>query len=276
MNFKYKTIIGLSLLTILLFFMFFGSLVCEFDPCTTCLDRKNIPPNFVYWFGTDDLGRDLFARTLQGLRISLAIGLVAATIDLVIGGLWGTLAGFSSLHVERLMMRAAEILYSIPYLLLVMLVSVLIGTGVFPLLMAMICIGWIQMARVSRHLVRQAQQAEYILAARALGVSKTRQLFSHMLPNISGPIMIACMLSIPQAIFVEAFLSFLGIGIQPPLASLGSMISDSIPAMRFYPWRLAFPAGCISMLILSIMLIADSLRDYYDPKQRIISNGELQ
>jgi oligopeptide transport system permease protein len=275
MNFKHRAKFGLFLLVWLIFFMLFGSFFCSFDPCSACLEEKNIPPTFIHWFGTDDLGRDLFARTLQGLRISLSIGLLAAIIDLIIGGLWGTLAGFAPRSVETIMMRVAEIIYSIPYLLLVILVSVFIGTGILPILTAMICIGWIHMSRIVRHLVLQSQKTDYILAARALGVSKNRQFFAHMIPNIIGPIMAACMLSIPHAIFTEAFLSFLGIGIQPPLASLGSMVSDAIPAMRFYPWRLIFPAGAISTLILSIMLIADSLRDYYDPKQRIMPGRGL-
>ncbi len=275
MNFHHRASIGLFLLCSLFFFMIFGSFFCPFGPCNTCLDEKNAAPTLIHWFGTDDLGRDVFARTLQGMRISTSIGLMAAIIDLVIGGLWGTIAGFAPPSIEKLMMRIAEIIYSIPYLLVVILVSVFIGTGILPILAAMICIGWIHMARIVRHLVRQAQQTEYILAARALGVSNSRQFFAHMMPNIIGPIMAACMLSIPHAIFAEAFLSFLGIGIQPPLASLGSMVSDAIPAMRFYPWRLIFPAGCISILILSIMLIADSLRDYYDPKQRILSQRDL-
>jgi oligopeptide transport system permease protein len=203
------------------------------------------------------------------MRISLTIGFLAATIDLSIGTLWGGIAAFSGQRTDRFMMRLAELIYSMPYLLFVILASVFLGTGIIPLIVAMVCIGWIQMARVVRLLVKDARCAEYVNSALALGVPPLRLFFSHILPNIIGPMMAACMLAVPHAIFVEAFLSFLGIGIQPPTASLGSMVGDAIPAMRYYPWRLLFPAGFISLLIFSIMLLSDSLRDVYDPKQRI-------
>lgn len=267
--------LGITLLMLLLFVYLFGSFFCPFDPTSTCLDEKNMPPSFLHWFGTDDLGRDLFARTLQGLGISCSIGAAAAFIDLCIGTIWGTACAFSSPVYEKLLMRMAEIIYSIPYLLMVILFSVFIGTGFCSILVAMVCIGWIHMARIVRHLVKSLKTKEYILAAETLGASSSRQFFSHMIPNMIGPVMAACMLSIPHAIFTEAFLSFMGIGIQPPTASLGSMIADSIAAMRFYPWRLLFPAGILSMLIFSIMLIGDSLRDFYDPKKRLTVGDPL-
>ena len=206
------------------------------------------------------------------MRISLTIGTMAASIDLFLGTLWGTVAGFARKRLEYVMMRIAELIYSLPYLLVVILVSVFIGTGFLPLIVSMICIGWIQMARIVRLLVKDARNAEYVQAAHALGVGPTRLFFAHMLPNIIGPMIAACMLSVPHAIFTEAFLSFLGIGIQSPTASLGSMIGDAIPAMRFYPWRLLFPASFISLLIFSIMLLSDCLRDHYDPKQRLLGD----
>jgi oligopeptide transport system permease protein len=272
MNYISKMKLGASIFGFLVLLFIFGSLLCPYEPAATSLIDKNSPPSFAHWFGTDELGRDVFSRTLQGMRISLTIGSLAAAIDLFIGTLWGTIAGFANKRLEYVMMRIAELIYSLPYLLVVILVSVFIGTGFFPLIVSMICIGWIQMARIVRLLVKEARHAEYILAAQALGVWPTRLFFAHMLPNIIGPMLAACMLSVPHAIFTEAFLSFLGIGIQPPTASLGSMVGDAIPAMRFYPWRLLFPASFISLLIFSIMLLADSLRDHYDPKQRLIGD----
>lgn len=272
MNYLHKMKLGISILVMLLILFILGSLFCPYDPASTSLIDKNSPPSFSHWFGTDELGRDVFARTLQGMRISLTIGCLAACIDLFIGTLWGSIAGFASKRLEYLMMRIAELIYSLPYLLVVILVSVFIGTGFLPLIVSMICIGWIQMARIVRVLVKGARQAEYVQAAYALGVWPSRLFFAHMLPNIIGPMTAACMLSVPHAIFTEAFLSFLGIGIQPPTASLGSMVGDAIPAMRFYPWRLLFPASFISLLIFSIMLLSDSLRDHYDPKQRLIGD----
>ena len=274
MNLHSKARIGLSLLAILALFFILGTFLCPYGPSETSLIDKNSPPSFAHWFGTDELGRDLLARTLQGLRISLAIGACAAVIDLFLGTLWGTVAGFAGQSLEYAMMRISELIYSLPYLLVVILVSVFIGTGFLPLIVAMVCIGWIQMARIVRVLVKEARHAEYVQAAWALGAQPSRLFFTHILPNIIGPMAAACMLSVPHAIFTEAFLSFLGIGIQPPTASLGSMVGDAIPAMRFYPWRLLFPACCISMLIFSIMLLTDSLRDLYDPKQRLLGDKE--
>ena len=273
MNYISKARLGAALLAVLLLLFVFGSFWCPYHPASTSLIEKNSPPSFVHWFGTDELGRDLFARTLQGMRISLTIGGLAALIDLVIGTVWGTVAGFSSRRVEYGMMRFAEIIYSFPYLLVVILVSVFIGTGFMPLIVSMVCIGWIQMARVVRILVKETSKAEYVIAATALGVPPVRLFFNHMVPNIIGPMTAACMLSVPHAIFTEAFLSFLGIGIQPPTASLGSMVGDAIPAMRFFPWRLLFPASFISLLIFSIMLLSDSLRDFYDPKQKLLGEN---
>ena len=269
MNQHLKAKIGIFLFGTIVLFFILGILFCPYSPSGTSLADKNCAPSFAHWFGTDELGRDLLARTLQGMRISLTIGACAAAIDLFIGTLWGTIAGFAGPRLEYVMMRISELIYSLPYLLVVILVSVFIGTGFLPLIVAMICIGWIQMARVVRVLVKDARHAEYVLAAWTLGARPSRLFFMHIFPNIVGPMAAACMLSIPHAIFTESFLSFLGIGIQPPTASLGSMVGDAIPAMRFYPWRLLFPAGCISILIFSIMLLTDSLRDLYDPKQRL-------
>ena len=273
MKYTVKSLLGCAILGTLLLLFFFGSMVCQFDATTTCLADKNMPPNFLHWFGTDELGRDLFARTLQGMRISLCIGLLAACIDGSIGTLWGATAAFCGGTTEKMMMRCAELLYSVPYLLFVILASVLLGTGIIPIVVSMFCIGWIQMSRIVRLLVKEALCSEYVLAAHALGVRRSRIFFAHIMPNIIGPILAACMLSVPYAIFTEAFLSFLGIGIQPPIASLGSMVSDAIPAMRYYPWRLLFPASFISFLIFGVMLVSDSLRDHYDPKQRILTRN---
>jgi len=269
MNYKTKLSLGLFFVGSILLLYLLGTLFCPYHPHDTVLIEKNSPPSFAHWFGTDELGRDLFARTMQGMRISFTIGLLAAFVDLIIGTLWGTIAGFSNNKIDKMMMRFAELVYSLPYLLVVILASVFLGKGLIPLIVAMICIGWIQMARITRLMVKEARQSEYVLAAHALGVRKTRLFFNHILPNIMGPMIAACMLSIPHAIFTEAFLSFLGIGIQPPTASLGSLVGDAIPAMRFFPWRLFFPASFITFLIFGIMLLADACRDLYDPKQKI-------
>lgn len=269
MNYRTKYLLGSSILFILLSLIFIWLIFSPYSPTTTNLIEKNQFPSQRHWFGTDELGRDLFARSIQGLQISFLIGILAAIIDLTIGILWGTIAAFSPRTIDNFMMHVAEGIYSLPYLLVVILVSILIGTGLFPLIISMVTMGWIQMARTTRILVKTSLHAEYVLAATTLGASSFRLFISHILPNIIGPILAAGMLSVPHAIFTEAFLSFLGIGIQPPTASLGSMMSDALPAMRFYPCRLLFPAIFISFLIFSIMLLADSLRDIYDPKQHL-------
>jgi len=273
MNYKVKISLGLTILGVLLFLCLVGSLFSPYEPTSIYLAHKNAPPSFSHWFGTDELGRDLFTRTLQGIRISLSIGTLAAFVDLLLGTLWGTISGFANRKVDSVMMRLAELVYSLPYLLVVILASVILGKGLIPLVVAMVCIGWIQMARVVRLLVRDARCSDYVVAAHALGVRTPRLFLAHIFPNIVGPMLAACMLSVPHAIFTEAFLSFLGIGIQPPIASLGSLVGDAIPAMRFFPWRLVFPASFITLLIFSIMLLSDGLRDLYDPKKRLHEGG---
>jgi oligopeptide transport system permease protein len=260
--------IGLSILGLLTLFALLVPLLSPYSFEEIHLADKNLAPSFTHWFGTDDLGRDLATRVAYGLRLSFMIGLLAAILDLIIGVTWGAVSGLCGGTVDNLMMRVADAVYSIPYLLAVIFVAAIIGPGMLSILLAMCLIGWIQMARLVRSQVLQIKEYEYVKAAYALGVRPSRIIFRHILPNISSTMIAMLMLSIPQAIFAEAFLSFLGIGIQPPLASLGSMISDALHAMRFYPWRLLAPACTITLLILGCTLLADATRDTLDPKQR--------
>ncbi len=260
---------GSLLLTFLVIIAICGHLFSPYTYDATQLDMKNMAPSFSHVMGTDDLGRDIFTRVCVGLTISLMIGFLAAVIDLTIGMSWGILSGYCGGSVDQYMMRAADVIYSLPYLLCVILVAAINGPGITSILTAMICIGWVQMARLTRAQILAAKEAEYVIAAKTLGLHPLRIVLVHILPNIAGPLLAMTMLTIPQAIFAEAFLSFLGIGIQPPLASLGSMVSDALAAMRYYPWRLFFPAGAITLIILSCNLIADGLRDYFDPKEGI-------
>lgn len=234
----------------------------------TNLVMKNQAPSLHYWFGTDDLGRDMFTRICYGARISLFVGITAAVLDLIIGVLWGGIAGFSGGRVDNMMMRACDILHAIPYLLVVIMLMVVIGTGLIPIIIALTITGWITMARIVRAQIFQLKEQEYILAAVALGAGRRRILFKHLLPNAMGPIIITMTLTIPMAIFTEAFLSFLGLGVQAPMASWGTMASDGLPAMRYYPWRLFFPAIFISITMLAFNLLGDGLRDALDPKLR--------
>ncbi len=234
----------------------------------THLPMKNQAPSAQFWFGTDDLGRDIFTRVWYGARISLFVGFSAALLDLLIGVLWGGFAGLLGGRIDELMMRGADLLFGLPYLLIVILLMVVWGSGLFPIIVAMSVLGWIPMARIMRGQVMQLKQREYVQAAQALGAGLPRILFRHILPNALGPLIVTLTLTIPSAIFTEAFLSFLGLGVQAPIASWGTMASDGVAAMQYYPWRLFFPAFFISTTILAFNLIGDSLRDALDPRTR--------
>lgn len=257
---------GLTFLFLLTLFALFGPYISKYTYYDTHLVMKNSPPSLEYWFGTDDLGRDLFARIAVGARISLFVGLSAALIDLLIGVFWGALAALCGGLVDQLMMRIADILYALPYLLVVILLMVVMGSGLLPIIVALTITGWISMARIVRGQLLSLKERDYILAARSLGASQWRILTKHLLPNTLGPIIVTVTMTIPMAIFTEAFLSFLGLGVQAPVASWGTMASDGLPALRYYPWRLFFPAGFISLTMLAFNLLGDGLRDALDPQ----------
>lgn len=259
---------SLVILVCLILFALFGPVASPHHYYETHLALKNQTPSLQFWFGTDDLGRDIFARTACGARISLFVGISAALIDLILGVLWGGIAALAQGRLDNIMMRIADILYAIPYLLVVILLMVVMGSGLFPILIALTITGWIGMARIVRGQLLQLKNQDYIQAAIALGAGPFRILFKHLIPNAMGPIIVTMTITIPIAIFTEAFLSFLGLGVQAPIASWGTMASDGLPAMRYYPWRLFFPAFFISITMLAFNLVGDALRDALDPKLR--------
>lgn len=234
----------------------------------TQLAQKNLAPSLEHWFGTDDLGRDVFTRVWYGARISLFIGITAALVDLVIGVLWGSIAALSGGIIDEIMMRIADLLYGLPQLLIVILLMVVMGSGLVPIIIALAVFGWITMARIVRAQILQIKQLEFVLAAKAMGASFYRILFIHLIPNALGPIIVTMTLTVPAAIFAEALLSFLGLGVQAPIASWGTMANEGLPALRYYPWRLFFPALMISLTMFSFNAIGDGLRDAFDPKMR--------
>lgn len=234
----------------------------------TNLKLKNLAPSGDYWFGTDDLGRDMFTRVWYGARISLFIGLSAAIIDFVVGIVWGGFAAYYGGRVDEILMRIADILYGLPYLLVVIMLMVVMDQGLFTIILAMTLTGWIGMARIVRGQILQLKEQEYVLAARSIGANAARILFKHLIPNAMGPIIVTMTLTVPSAIFTEAFLSFLGLGVQVPIASWGTMASDGLGALRYYPWRLFFPAIFISVTMLSFNVFGDGLRDALDPRMR--------
>lgn len=259
---------SLSFLLLLFLAALFIPMLSPYSYADLQLELKNTPPSLRFWFGTDELGRDLFTRIWWGARISLFVGVMAAFIDLIIGVLWGSIAAYLGGKVDEILMRIADILYCLPYLLVVVLLTVMRGPGIFTLLLAMTLTGWINMARICRSQILQLKQNDYITAARAIGASTPRILFYHLLPNAIGPLISTMALTIPSAIFTEAFLSFLGLGIQAPAPSWGVMLNDGIPALRYYPWRLFFPASMITLTMLVFTLLGNALRDRLDPRLR--------
>lgn len=232
------------------------------------LELHDTPPGARFWFGSDELGRDLFTRIWWGARISLFIGIAAALIDMCIGVIWGASAALAGGKIEEVMMRITDILYAIPYLLVVILLTVIRGSGIGTILIAMTCTGWINMARIVRGQVLLIKELDFIAAARLNGAGPFRILLRHLIPNALGPIIAAVTLTVPTAIFTEAFLSFLGLGVQAPAASWGVMVNDGLSAMRYYPWRLLFPSAMLTLTMLSFNLIGNALRDALDPRLR--------
>lgn len=231
--------------------------------------NQNMPPSSEYWFGTDDLGRDVFARTWYGARVSLFVGIMAAMIDFFVGVIYGGVAGYKGGRTDHLMMRIIEVLYGLPYLLLVILLAVVMGPGLFTIIIALSVTGWIGMARIVRGQVLQIKNYEFVLASKTFGTKTRRIIRRNLLPNAMGPIIVQLTLTIPSAIFAEAFLSFLGLGIQAPHASWGGMLNDALGViLSGYWWRLFFPALFISMTMFAFNVVGDGLQDALDPKLR--------
>ncbi|MDW0115137.1 ABC transporter permease [Sporosarcina saromensis] len=221
-----------------------------------------------YWFGTDGLGRDLFTRLWEGTQISLLIAFVAALIDMVIGVAYGGISGYFGGRVDDVMQRIVEILIGIPTLIVVILMILIMKPGILAIIIAISITGWIGMSRIVRAQILKYKGQEFVLASRTLGASDGRIITKHLLPNILGIVIINTMFTIPSAIFFEAFLSFIGIGLVPPDASLGTLINDGYKVMEFQPYVLLFPSLVISILMIAFNLIGDGLRDALDPKMK--------
>ena len=230
------------------------------------LTNMNAAPSLAHLCGTDAMGRDLFVRILYGARISLTIGVVAAVINFCIGVLYGGIAGFCGGRVDMLMMRIVDILIGLPQLLYVVLIMLALGSNITSVIIALCFTSWIGTARVVRGEVMRLRHAEYILAARISGANSWELLVRHLLPNCMGPIIVSTAFLIPSAIFSEAFLSFLGIGIQAPQASWGTLANDAIPVMGTSPHQMLFPVLAICLTMFSLNFIGDGLRDALDPR----------
>lgn len=221
-----------------------------------------------FWFGTDELGRDLWTRIWQGTRISLYIAVLAAFIDLVIGVAYGSISAFYGGRVDNVMQRIVEILVGIPNLIIVILLILVLKPGILTITLAMVITGWVSMARIVRAQILKLKEQEYVLASRTLGAKDHRLLWKHLIPNTLGPIIVTTMFTIPSAIFTEAFLSFIGLGLQPPIASLGTIVNDGFKIMQINPHMMAFSSIVISLIMVSFNLLGDGLRDALDPKMR--------
>jgi oligopeptide transport system permease protein len=249
---------------------------------------ENLAPNAQFIFGTDSLGRDLFTRTMIGARISLSVGLVAAAMISVIGIIYGAVSGLFGGWVDTVMMRIVDVIYSIPTILIVILLQVVLkapiekfvssgnapsfmsglGVGLISIFVVLALLYWVDMARIVRGQVLTIKEQEYVMAARVLGANNTSIIFKHLIPNCIGQIIVIATLKIPEAIFAESFLSFIGLGVSSPMASLGSLSQTALKGIYSYPYMLIFPAATISLIILSFNLFGDGLRDALDPRMK--------
>lgn len=229
-------------------------------------EMKNVDQN--YWFGTDGLGRDMFSRVWKGTQVSLFIAFAAAAIDMLIGVIYGGISGYFGGRVDDIMQRIVEILTGIPNLVVVILFIMIMDPGILAIIIALTITGWTGMSRVVRGQVLKYKTQEFVLAARTLGATDGRIIWKHLMPNVLGVIIINTMFTIPGAIFFEAFLSFIGLGLQAPDASLGTLINDGYKLIQYQPHILAIPAFVLSLIMIAFNLIGDGLRDALDPKMK--------
>lgn len=262
-------ILALIILCILLFMVIFGPAISGYAFEEVDKTAINQAPSLKHWFGTDKLGRDVFARVWQGGRVSMIIGLVGALVSSLIGCIYGGISAYFGGTVDNIMMRIVEVIISVPYLIVVILLSVILGNAsLFTLILAMTLTGWCGTARLVRGQMLQIKSQEYVLAAQGLGVSPGKIIWRHMLPNTFNVIIVSITFDIPGYIFSEAFLSFIGLGIQPPNTSWGALANAAQAQFMFYPYQLFFPAIMIALTMLSFTLLGDGLRDALDPKLR--------
>jgi oligopeptide transport system permease protein len=261
-------ILGLAVIALLVFFALAGPCLSGYSYDTQDLSMTNQPPGAKYWFGSDYLGRDIFTRIWYGARISLMIGFVTSIICFIVGVFYGGISGYAGGRVDEIMMRVVEVLSSIPFLLYVILLIVLMEPGLKAIFIAMGSVYWLTMARIVRGQVLALKEQEYILSARLIGAGAWRMLVRHLVPNTMGPIIVTMTLMIPEAIFTEAWLSFLGLGVSSPMASWGVLASEGMEGLRNYPWQLFFPAFFISLSMLAFNFVGDGLNDALDPRLR--------
>jgi len=259
-------VIGGIVLVLLTLASFIGPLLLRQSYETQDLQLGAVPPNAQHWFGTDTLGRDLFVRILYGGRVSLAVGFCATAVARTIGVLYGTISGFLGGKIDMFMMRIVDIIFALPFTVFVILLTVFFGRKFVLLFVAIGAVQWLMMARIVRAQVMSLRGQEFIEAAEALGLSKARIIFRHMIPNALGPIIVYATLTVPAVMLLEAFLSFLGLGVQPPMSSWGALIKEGADSMEEFPWLLIYPGLILALTLFSLNFLGDGLRDALDPR----------
>lgn len=256
-------------LFILVFFILIALLTPWIAPYTYEGQNLNLGstlPSASHWLGTDVLGRDLLTRIMYGSRVSLTVGFIATAVALFIGVLWGATAGFLGGRVDAILMRVVDALYALPFTIFIILLTVIFGNSILLLFLAIGAVEWLTMARIVRGQVLTIKKQEFVEAAVSMGLSPWRIITRHLIPNVLGPIIVYTTLTIPSVILLESFLSFLGLGIQPPQSSWGSLISSGVETMEEYPWLLIFPGIALSLTLFSLNFLGDGLRDALDPR----------
>ena len=238
------------------------------DPNVQNLELGAHGPTLRHWFGTDILGRDLFARVLYGGRVSILVGLVATLVSFLVGVSYGATAGYFGGRTDNTMMRFVDVLYSLPYMFLVILLMVYFSKSLWMLFAALGLVQWLTMARIVRGQVLSLKQQEFVEAARSIGASSAHIIFRHLVPNALGPIIVYATLTVPAVMLQEAFLSFLGLGVQPPQASWGTLVNEGATTMAFFPWLVFFPGVALALTLFCLNFLGDGLRDALDPHLR--------
>jgi oligopeptide transport system permease protein len=257
---------GAIILLVLIVLAAFAPWIAPYPYAYQNLDLGASPPSSAHLLGTDVLGRDLLSRILYGARISLLVGFIATTVALIIGVSWGIVAGYAGGKIDSAMMRIVDILYGLPFIIFIILLMVIFGRNLWLLFLAIGAVEWLTMARIVRAQVLSLKNQEFVLAAQAMGVSNFAMFKRHLLPNILGPVAVYATLTIPQVMLLESFLSFLGLGIQPPMSSWGTLIKDGVESMEEYSWLLIYPGLTFTITLFALNFFGDGLRDALDPK----------
>lgn len=259
-------ILGLCVLVFLIVVALLTPFIAPFTYEGQDLELGATAPSAVHWLGTDTLGRDQLTRIMYGSRVSLMVGFIATTVALLIGVLWGATAGFLGGRIDAIMMRIVDALFALPFTIFIILLTVIFGSSMVLLFLAIGAVEWLTMARIVRGQVLSIKQQEFVEAAVAIGLSPWQIITRHLIPNVIGPIIVYTTLTIPGVILLESFLSFLGLGVQPPQSSWGSLISSGVDVMEEFPWLLIFPGLALSITLFSLNFLGDGLRDALDPR----------